>query len=157
MQGISPKVDQWFYFCSMQRNGCLSHLSRNRVFVERIQSAPTLWNPPQRQVQECTRPNESRQRVQDKKWTISSAEPFSRQTQVNQSSVRASFQVAQLIATSGRPFSDGEAFSRMILMKNPMRSRLTDEHLQQSDWLRQEWTLTCDFSLARSKPTVHTD
>ncbi len=33
---------------------------------------------------------------------------FVRQTQLNQSSVRASFQVAKLIATSGRPFSDGE-------------------------------------------------
>lgn len=30
------------------------------------------------------------------------------QTQLNQSAVRASFQVAKLIATSGRPFSDGE-------------------------------------------------
>ncbi len=33
---------------------------------------------------------------------------FVRQTQLNQSSVRASFQVAKLIATSGRPFSNGE-------------------------------------------------
>lgn len=33
---------------------------------------------------------------------------FVRQTQLNQSAVRASFQVAKLIATSGRPFSDGE-------------------------------------------------
>ncbi|XP_057183089.1 general transcription factor II-I repeat domain-containing protein 2-like [Triplophysa rosa] len=33
---------------------------------------------------------------------------FVLQTQLNQSSVRASFQVAKLIATNGRPFSDGE-------------------------------------------------
>lgn len=33
---------------------------------------------------------------------------FVRQTQLNQSSIRASFQVAKLIATCGRPFSDSE-------------------------------------------------
>ena len=33
---------------------------------------------------------------------------FVRQTQVNQSAVRASFRIAQLIASSGKPFTGGE-------------------------------------------------
>ena len=33
---------------------------------------------------------------------------FVRQTQVNQSAVRASFRIAQLIASSRKPFTDGE-------------------------------------------------
>ena len=33
---------------------------------------------------------------------------FVRQTQVNQSAVRASFRIAQLIASSGKTFTDGE-------------------------------------------------
>ncbi|KAK9528433.1 hypothetical protein VZT92_012621 [Zoarces viviparus] len=33
---------------------------------------------------------------------------FVRQAQLNQSSVRASFRVAQLIPSSGKPFTDGE-------------------------------------------------
>ncbi len=39
---------------------------------------------------------------------------FAHQIQLNQSSVRASFQVAKLIATSGRPFSDGEFVKKRI-------------------------------------------
>ncbi|KAI7800105.1 general transcription factor II-I repeat domain-containing protein 2-like, partial [Triplophysa rosa] len=39
---------------------------------------------------------------------------FVRQTQLNQSSVRASFQVAKLIATNGRPFSDGEIVKKCM-------------------------------------------
>jgi len=33
---------------------------------------------------------------------------FVRQAQLNQSSVRASFRVAELVASSGKPFTDGE-------------------------------------------------
>ena len=57
---------------------------------------------------ELTKPNASRQTLTAKNWTVSSAEHICTQTQVNQSAVRASFWIAQLIASSGKPFIDGE-------------------------------------------------
>lgn len=39
---------------------------------------------------------------------------FVRQAQLNQSSVRASFRVAQLIASSGKPFTDGEFVKKCL-------------------------------------------
>ncbi|XP_069971521.1 general transcription factor II-I repeat domain-containing protein 2 [Penaeus vannamei] len=50
-----------------------------------------------------------------------------------------------------------QTFSRMKLLKTPMRSRLTDEHLHQCLRLAVKWNLTFNFSPARCRPTVHTD
>ena len=50
------------------------------------------------------------------KWeqTFAQQNMFVHQTQLNQSSIRASFQVAKLITTSGRPFSDGDFVKKFM-------------------------------------------
>ncbi len=73
---------------------------------------------------------------------------FVRQTQLNQSSVRASFQVAKLIATSGRPFSNGEFVKKCMkkdvlnavsLSANTITRRIEEMGIMYMPSCRRKW------------------
>ena len=99
------------------------------------------------------------------------------QTQLNQSSARASFQVAKLIATSGRPFSDGECVKiciNSVVEVCPDKKDVLNVQVQSPDELKK-WGVTYMPSWKRkvknsmclqwhwmramtmSKPTVNTE
>ena len=97
----------------MQRKGCLSHLSRGGGGIQRIQSAPTLYISSQEydNLQGQTRADKLSKL---KSTLLAQQNTFVHHAQLNQSSVRASFRVAQLIASSGKPFTDGEFVKKCL-------------------------------------------